>query len=567
MSTFEVFGIVLRTIPILISGTGFLASDKSLVAFRKRQYVHKLANALLLQQQTVRETVRLIITRSGCNHDESLLNEDPLTYFQNKSIQAQVLDFLGDENYKALIGRLQDMQTTLEEVARHLDGIIPTHKDNPHDLTGIIEANLAAKKYRPDFLPRLKVALKSSEIKQSIGELDTATSTLHTFSQTILMNRHEAVSSHPSSNHVKLAKAFRRIHKYSKSLYTALSCCTQTCHSEHEHDAHVLLEDRVDAAAKLLHSKQQWDKENEAFLAFQLIFAARLLVPIQARWHELSVKCIQDDDYDNTLTPKPSRVQIIGHNPKESAESSCLAKYAPVNNFCTAIVTAYDKAQHVAFVLHESSRMSTVAAKERTIMEKNNCQKITLKNVLSESHNSRGMKLPLRPSMLLASKIASSLLQFSQTRWSGQTWSKDSIYFILQPAPEGKAPRVDFSRAFVYAKIENSEADGVNNAEPRSILLELGILLLEIWHQTSLEDQFPDKAANISGGYFSRLSLAAQWLDDDYNTPPLLYEDAIRYCVYGVSTKKGADWNTNEFWGEICKEVIKPLSENCKQWK
>lgn len=128
MSTFEVFGIVLRTIPILISGAGFLASDKSLVAFRKRQYVNKLANALLLQQQTVRETVRLIITRSGGNHDESLLNEDPLTYFQNKDIQTQVLDFLGDENYKALIGRLQDMQITLEEVARHLDGVIPTHK-------------------------------------------------------------------------------------------------------------------------------------------------------------------------------------------------------------------------------------------------------------------------------------------------------------------------------------------------------------------------------------------------------------------------------------------------------
>ncbi|UKZ93391.1 uncharacterized protein TrAFT101_008305 [Trichoderma asperellum] len=564
MSTFEVFGLVLRTIPILISGAGFLASDKSLVAFRKRQYVNKLANALLLQQQTVRETVRLIITRSGCDHDESLLNEDPLTYFQNKNIQAQVLDFLGDENYKALIGRLQDMQTTLEEVARHLDGVIPTHKDNPYDLAGIIEANLTAKKYRPDFLPRLKVALKSSEIKQSIGELDTATSTLHTFSQTILMNRHEPVNSLPSSNHVKLAKAFRQIHKYSKSLYTALSCCTQTCHSEHEHDAHVLLEDRLDAAAKLLNPKLQWDKESETSLAFQLVFAARF----QATWHELSVKCIQEDDnFDSTQTMRPSLVQFIGPKRNESAETNCLAKFAPVNDFCTTIVTAHDKAQHVAFVLHESSRMSIVAAKEKTIMQKNNCQKITLRSVLSGSHNPRAMKLPLRSSMLLASKIASSLLQFSQTRWSGQTWSKDSIYFMLHPTPEGIAPLIDFSRAFAYAKIENSEVDGVNTAEPRSILLELGILLLEIWHQTSLEDQFSDKTADLSGGYFSRLSLAAQWLDDDYNTPPLLYEDAIRYCIYGVSTKKGADWNTNEFWGEICKEVIKPLSENCKQWK
>ncbi|KAM0264247.1 hypothetical protein ACHAQJ_000735 [Trichoderma viride] len=130
MSTFEVFGIVLRAIPILISGAELCREgyDKSLVAFRKRQYVDKLANALLLQRQTVSETVRLIITRSGYSYDETLLNEDPLTYFQNKSIQAHVLDFLGDENYRALIGRLRDMQTTLEEVARHLDGVIPTHK-------------------------------------------------------------------------------------------------------------------------------------------------------------------------------------------------------------------------------------------------------------------------------------------------------------------------------------------------------------------------------------------------------------------------------------------------------
>lgn len=440
-------------------------------------------------------------------------------------------------------------------------------QDNPYDLTGIIETNLAAKKYRPDFLPRLKVALKSSEIKQSITELDTATSILHTFSQTILMNRHEPVSSLPSSNHVKLAKAFRRIHKYSKSLYLALACCTRTCHSEH--DAHVLLEDRVDAATKLLNSKQQWQDENEALLAFQLIFAARFLAPLQARWHELSIRCVQeDDDFDSAQALKPSRVRIIGPNPKESVESdSLLPKLAQVDDFCAAIMTSHDKAQHIAFVLNESNRMSIMAAKEKTIMQKNSCQKITLKDVLSESHHSRRMRMPLRSSMLLASKIASSLLQFSQTRWSSQAWAKDSIYFMMHPPPKGTDSLPDFSRAFVYAKIENSETGGVNNAEPRSILLELGILLLEIWHQTALEDQFPDKATDSSGGYFPRLSLAAQWLDDDYNTPPLLYDGAIRYCVYGVSTKKGADWNTNELWGEICKEVIKPLSENCKQWK
>ncbi|KAL6835398.1 hypothetical protein V8C40DRAFT_234285 [Trichoderma camerunense] len=572
MSTFEAFGIVLRAIPILISGAELWREgyDKGRLAFRKRQYVDKLANALLLQRQTVSETVHLIITRSGYSYDEALLNEDPIAYLQNKKIQAQVGDFLGDENYKALTGRLRDMQITLEEVAKHLDGLIPSHKDNPYDLVGIIEANQTAKKHRADFIPRLRVALRSSEIKQSISELDTATSTLHTFSQTMLMNRHGPVSSLPSSNSTKLAKAFRRIHKSSKNLYTALcSCCTGSCHNEH--DVHVLLEDRIDVASKLLRSTKQWSEEDKAILAFQLIFAAKLLTPIQTRCHELSVRCMQEDesgDCFSALESKLSRVQIYEPEPiKLNDSNSSQPKFTPVDNFCAAVVSAHENTQHVAFILHTSNRMGVVTAKEKTIMQKNSCQTITLKDVLSGTSKCYGARLPLQSSMLLASKLASSLLQFSQTRWFGQAWSKDSIFFLLHPVSDGIAPLADFNRPFVCATIEGTEANEVKPAEPKSILLELGILLLEIWHHTVLEDRFAQKMEQTSGDYFSRLSFAAEWLDDDYNTLLPLYENAVRYCIYGAATKRWTDWNTNELWGEICKEVIKPLSENCGQWR
>ncbi|KAL7941799.1 hypothetical protein V8C42DRAFT_333743 [Trichoderma barbatum] len=569
MSTFEVFGIVLRAIPILIEGAD-LGYEKGKLALGKRKYVGQLASALLMQRQTVSETVRLIITRSGYSYDEILLNEDPLAYFQNKNIQAQVEAFLGDENYNALTARLRSMQSTLEEVAKHLDGLIPSHKYNSHDLVGIIEANQTAKKYKPDFLPRLKVALKSSEIKRSIGDLDMATSTLHTFSQTVLSNRHGPVSSHPSSNNVKLAKAFRRIQTSSKNLYTALCrCCTRGCHNEH--DVHVLLEDRIDVASKLLRSAKQWSEEDKAILAFQLIFAARLLTPIQTRCHELSVICMQDDESDDSpliLESKFSRVKVCEPELiKQNNSNSLQQTFVPVDDFCAAIVAAYNKAQHVAFILHASNRMGVVTAKEKTVMEKNSCQTITLKEILSGTSKSYGARLPLQSSMLLASKLASSLLQFSQTRWFGQAWSKDSVFFLLHPISDGIAPLADFNRPFVCAKIEGAEANGANPVEPKSILLELGILLLEIWHHTRLEDRFTHRISQTSGDYFSRLSFAAEWLDDDYNTLLPLYENAVRYCIYGAATKRWTDWNANELWSEICKEVIKPLSENCAQWR
>ncbi|PTB69280.1 hypothetical protein BBK36DRAFT_1110097 [Trichoderma citrinoviride] len=573
MSSFEPFGIVLHAIPILIAGAELCRDGygKGKLAFRKRKYVEKLARSLLLHQQTLLETIRLIITRSGYGYDEKVvLSGDSLAYFRDDDVQAQVEAFLGDDNYRALTGRVLDIQGILEEVAKHLDGLIPSHKDDPSDLIGIIEANQTAKKHKADIIPRLKVALKSDAIKQSISELDTATSTLHTFSQTVLMNRDGPFSSLVSSSNMRLAKAFRRIQSASKNLYTALCrCCTGTCHNEH--NVHVFLEDRVDVASRLLRSTKQMSDEERAILAFQLIFAAKILAPIQTRCHELSVKYMQEDESDASpqeLVPTLSRVRVSGQHRVEVKDSDPLrSKFVPIDNFCSAIVTAHEEAQRVAFILHASNRMGLITSKEQTVILKNNYQTISLREILSETSGAYGARLPLQSAMLLASKLASSLLQYAQTRWFGQAWSKDSISFLLHPESERKRSLADFDRPFVCAKIEDTDANGVNTAEPKSTLLELGILLLEIWHQTTLEHRFAGVTNQISSDYFTRLSLAAQWLDDDYNTLLPLYEQAVRYCVYGASMKRWTEWNTNELWGEICKEVIQPLSDNCGQWK
>lgn len=369
---------------------------------------------------------------------------------------------------------------------------------------------------------------------------------------------------------MRLAKAFRRIQSASKNLYTALCrCCTGSCHNEHS--VHVLLEDRVDAASELLRSTKQMSDEEKTILAFHLIFAAKLLAPIQIRCHELSVKCMQEDHGDlnpGEVDSKASRVKILEQACAKTKGSGPLQqKFVPIDNLCSAIVTAHDEAQHVAFILHASNRMGLMTSKQRTVMLKSNHHTVSLRDVLSETSGAYGTRLPLQSAMLLASKLASSLLQYAQTRWFGQAWSKDSIFFLLHPQSEQRRSLADFNRPFVCAKIEDTDANGANTAEPKSTLLELGILLLEIWHQTTLEHRFADMTHHVPSDYFTRLSLAAQWLDDDYDTPLPLYEQAVRYCVYGASTKRWTEWNTNELWGEICKEVIKPLSDNCGQWK
>lgn len=406
-----------------------------------------------------------------------------------------------------------------------------------------------AQKHKADIIPRIKVALKSDAIKQSISELDTATSTLHTFSQTVLMNRHGPISSLVSSSNLRLAKAFRRIQSASKNLYTALCrCCTGSCHNEH--NVHVLLEDRVDVASELVRSTKRMSDEKTTALAFQLIFAAKILAPIQIRCHELSVKCMQEDESDlnSEEVQSKSRVKIVDQEcAKTQGYGSLQSKFIPIDNFFSAVVAAHDEAQPVAFILHTSNRMGFITSKQKTVMLKSNYQAISLRDILSKSSGAYGSRLPLQSAMLLASKLASSLLQYAQTQWFGQAWTKDSIFFLLfNIEDERKRSLADFNRPFVCAKIEDTKTNAAYAAEPKSTLLELGILLLEIWHQTTLESHFADKADRFTSDYFTRLSLAAQWLDDDYDTPLPLYEQAVRYCVYGASTKRWTEWNTSE---------------------
>lgn len=129
MSGFEIAGVVLGAIPVLI-GAVDLSKDsfhRAGTAFRKRKYVQKLARALLLQQQTLEETVKSVVIASGCD-DLWRLDEDPLGYLSNKSVREQVQDYLGPKNDTAFTGTLEQSNDIVKQIARNIAGLVPTYK-------------------------------------------------------------------------------------------------------------------------------------------------------------------------------------------------------------------------------------------------------------------------------------------------------------------------------------------------------------------------------------------------------------------------------------------------------
>lgn len=129
MSGFEIAGVVLGALPILFKAVDFSKDGFSRVglAFHKRKNVQKLANALLLQQGILEAIVKSILHESGCE-DIWRLEQDPYNYLTDKSVQEEVLDFLGAKNDAAFTGALEQCLEIVKKIAKNITGLVPTYK-------------------------------------------------------------------------------------------------------------------------------------------------------------------------------------------------------------------------------------------------------------------------------------------------------------------------------------------------------------------------------------------------------------------------------------------------------
>ncbi|KAH0536892.1 hypothetical protein FGG08_006263 [Glutinoglossum americanum] len=573
MSGIEVAGLLLGALPVLFKAVD-LSKDgikRSRIFFQKRIYVEKLALALLLQQRTLAETVRSLLIGSGCE-DVWRLDDDPFGYLNDRSVRDQVLDYLGPENDAAFAGALKQSDDIVKKIVKNIAGLVPAVKDHDGNLLGIIKANQEANARQLDLVPRVKLTFGASELKSAIRDLDDTTNTLCHFARIMSSNRQLIEGTSPRKA-VKLAKALRRVRGSASNLYLAIFQGWRTgCHEKHE--AKLFLEDRVDTAADIL--KQARRDGSAPVLVFQLIFAVNICQG-QTLWHEAVVPVLKDDTDGNSNLPvvgRPSASPGVKLIVPESTSAGPEVTF--VDDICATIETARCSKRQIAFVLTGSQQMGTIPTDEKMLTPCHQADKMTLNTLLSDNRsNHHNILLPLRFRMLLALRLASNLLQLLQTQWLQSAWSKDVIYFLLRPTGEANnASRdllnIDFDRPFVSLSFGDNNASAPlpqQSVNPRVALLELGILLLEIWHKRTLEAQFSLEEAPVE--YYERLALALKWLDDMDEPMPELYDKAVSHCVRGMigGETRFRDWEDIGFWGAICGDIIEPLFKNCGQWR
>lgn len=411
----------------------------------------------------------------------------------------------------------------------------------------------------------MKLLLGITDIKATIQEIDDSTTALDRFSRLVLSNR-QTIQSDSSRKAVKLAKAFRQIRTFASSLYLAITDgFRQECHDSHE--TRLYLEDRVDSAADIL---KRVGKANSAapLMIFDLVFTAGTGAKERVVY-ETAVQVFDKDDSDDNvhfpperLTRHDSRADTLVRLSFVSQRASSPSKPAIVSivSICAAIKEAGGSQRRISFALVGDQPIGSISDEAPLThqLQEQREDSISLKEILQ----AEGTPLPWKFRMLLALRLASSLLQLLQTRWLERAWSKDAVFFLVRPGTQGQ---VFLNRPFVRCTFGGMRPASCS-VEPKVALLEFGILLLEIWHKTTLEARFGlEEAPTV---YYDRMARAVEWLDDVDEPLPDLYDKAVAHCLrMNISgDTRFLDWEDTKLWSVICGDIIAPLAKICKQW-
>ena len=194
---------------------------------------------------------------------------------------------------------------------------------------------------------------------------------------------------------------------------------------------------------------------------------------------------------------------------------------------------------------------------------------VTLEQALCRKSVTSAVTTPamgLRARMILALNLAIALLHVYQTPWLGQNWSKTGVAFLQVPSAPGSIKmsngRIRFDQPLLSHKFGPAvQSSSSNSLRPQQAILQLAIMLLELWHDETIEAY---AQTSVPHDHWARMQMASAWISDTSNEPLPLYGDAVRHCLK-VSIFDSS-WDDADFRRDYCENVIEPLRQSCEDW-
>lgn len=174
----------------------------------------------------------------------------------------------------------------------------------------------------------------------------------------------------------------------------------------------------------------------------------------------------------------------------------------------------------------------------------------------------RNMSLNQR--MTLGLNVVSSVMQLNSTHWLDLPLNIRMIHLILNgPMTPATSIQPLIKHKFTC---DTGKKSGSN---VRSTMLELGIILLELWQEQTFTSFIADSQISASNTVGFWYDAACQWADESIDHIMPFYHDVVKRCVEcNFATSPGGsaefDWNDLTFRRSVCEHVFQPLWEECR---
>lgn len=164
----------------------------------------------------------------------------------------------------------------------------------------------------------------------------------------------------------------------------------------------------------------------------------------------------------------------------------------------------------------------------------------------------------------LAVRLASSLLQYNLTPWLKKCWTKNTIYFLVEArAISG----VDVEHPLIFKQFCNQDSSAPYEPpenDPELALMELGILLLEIWTMETFERWLENMGHAIDPSQLHdadvRLKYSIKWFKSVKTKLLPNYCEVVGICLRPAAFDLfDTSWEDAEFRVTVYKKIVEPL--------
>lgn len=253
-------------------------------------------------------------------------------------------------------------------------------------------------------------------------------------------------------------------------------------------------------------------------------------------------------------------IPTISVTPQEEHLSHC-RDWEPISDICDSAMIAFKKDSLLR--LHMMADALSLA-KGTTEARREVAMATTLEDLLRRGCLDEDARMTPKQQTILALDIAASVLQLRQTRWSLFPWTNKRIRCLLSKQDEFWGP---FVEELIDQRISKTPlGPSPEGPDPKEVLLELAILLLEIWHHKPLEMCTGKLGIESVDTPEARRIAAIRWLELTSDRLPPHHLTAVEQCLAFCSGRLRV-WSDSEFQKLYCENVVKPLQESCKTWQ